>query len=147
MAENRDAVSVFHYAIEVGGAIKGYFTSCSGLGSEHEVIEHKVTDDRGREIIQKTPGRMKWDNISLERGITDSMDIWDWRKLVEDGKMDKARKNGSIVMFNSELAEVGRWDFERGWPSKVTGPDLKSDSNAIGVEKLTIVHEGMKRKN
>jgi hypothetical protein len=27
----------------------------------------------------------------------------------------------------------------------VTGPDLKADSNAYGVEEITIVHEGIVR--
>jgi phage tail-like protein len=40
---------------------------------------------------------------------------------------------------------VAQWDFENGWPMKVTGPELKADSNAYGVEELTIVHEGIRR--
>ena len=86
MAE-RDPLVGFQYMIEVSGVITGYFTECSGLGSENELIEHKVIDDKGVEHIQMIPGRLKWDQIKLKRGITDNMDIWDWRKMVEDGKM------------------------------------------------------------
>ncbi len=32
----------FHFALEVGGKVTGYFTEISGLGSETEVTEHKV---------------------------------------------------------------------------------------------------------
>ena len=144
MAE-RDPLVGFHYLIEVSGVITGYFTECSGLGSEHEVIEHKVVTDKGQEVIQQIPGRLKWDTIKLKRGITDSMDIWDWRKMVEDGQVNSARKNGSITMLNQELSPVAQWDFTNGWPSKVTGPELKSDSNAYGIEELTIVHEHITR--
>jgi len=143
--EAQNPLVSFHFAIELQGQVTGYFTECSGLGSEHEVIEHKVVDGQGREFVQKIPGRMKWQDISLKRGITAAMDIWAWRKLVEDGKVTEARKNGSIVMFDQGLKEVARWNFERAWPTKVTGPQLQSDSNAYGIEELTITHESLIR--
>jgi phage tail-like protein len=147
MANGRqDPLVGFHFAIEVQGAVRGYFTECAGLGSEHEVIEHKVVDEKGRESMMKIPGRLKWGDITLKRGITDNMDIWDWRQKVEHGEVNSARSNGSVVMFNQDLQEVARWDFENAWPRKVSGPSVKSDSNAIGVEELVITHEGLWRK-
>jgi phage tail-like protein len=93
----------------------------------------------------KIPGRMKWQDITLKRGITSVMDVWDWRKQVEDGDVEGSRKNGSITMFNQNLQPVARWDFERAWPSKVSGPQPKSDSNEVAVEEMVIVHEGIRR--
>ena len=145
MAEHEDPVTGFHFAVEIQGAVTGYFLECSGLGSETETIEHKVMSENGQEIVMKIPGRLKWEDISLKRGITSTMDVWDWRKQVEDGDVKGARKNGSITMFDQTLKPVARWDFERAWPSKVTGPQPKSDSNEIAVEEMTIVHEGIRR--
>ena len=142
----RDPLVGFHYAIEVQGVVTGYFTECSGIGSENEVIEHKIVDEKGRETIQKLPGRLKWQDVTLKRGITDNMDIWDWRDEVVQGKVDDARRNGSVVMFNQSLEEVARWNFENAWPSKVSGPSMKSDSNEFGVEELVITHEGLYRE-
>lgn len=138
---NENPLVGFHFAVDIQGVIKGFFTECSGLGSEHDVIEHKVVNESGKEIVQKIPGRLKWENITLKRGITSDMDIWKWRKQVEDGDVKGARKNGSIIMFDQTLAEVARWNFERAWPVKVTGPQPKSDSNEVGIEELTITHE------
>ena len=143
--ERKDPLVSFQYAVEIQGNVAGYFTECTGLGSEHEVIEHKVVDKRGKEIVQKVPGRLKWENIVLKRGITDSMDIWEWRRKVEEGKVDEARANGSIVMMDQHLTPVARWNFEGAWPVKVTGPTMRSDSNEIGIEELTIAHEGLWR--
>jgi len=140
-----DPLVGFHYAVEIQGMVGGYFTECSGLGSEHEVIEHKVVNDKGQETVMKVPGRLKWENITLKRGITNDMDIWDWRKKVEDGDVASARANGSIVMFDQDLTEVARWNFENAWPVKVSGPAVKSDSNEIGIEELSIAHEGLWR--
>ncbi|MBK6324560.1 MAG: phage tail protein [Chloroflexi bacterium] len=145
MAERTDPLVGFHFGVDIQGVITGYFTECSGLGSEHEAIEHKVVTEKGQEVVLKLPGRLKWENIVLKRGITGNMDVWDWRKQVEDGDVEGARRDGSIVMFDQKLAEVARWNFERAWPLKVTGPQPKADSNEIGIEELTIAHEYIAR--
>jgi phage tail-like protein len=142
-----DPLVGFHFAVEIQGAISGYFTECSGLGSENEVVEHKVVNEKGVEVVMKIPGRLKWENIVLKRGITSNMDIWTWRKKVEDGDIQSARQNGSIVMYDQMLTEVARWNFENAWPLKVTGPSPKADGNEIGVEELTIAHEFIERAN
>ncbi len=140
-----DPLVGFSFMLDVGGIIKGFFTEVSGLGSENEVIEHKVMAKDKKEIVFKIPGRLKWGDIVCKRGITSSMDMWTWRKEVEDGKVNGARKNGSIVMFDQAGAEKARWNFFNGWPSKISGPTPKSDSNEIGVEELTIAHERIER--
>jgi phage tail-like protein len=142
-----DPLIAHHFMLDVGGKITGYFTEVSGLGSETEVVEHKVINDKGVEVVLKVPGRLKWGDITLKRGITSNMDLWGWRKMVEDGDVKGARINGSIVMFDSELTEKARWDFLNAWPSKLTGPAPKADSNEIGIEELVLVHEYIVRKN
>ncbi|MBK7179908.1 MAG: phage tail protein [Chloroflexi bacterium] len=131
--------------MEVQGKVTGYFSEVSGLGSEQEVIEHKVVNEKGVEVVMKIPGRLKWENIVLKRGITSDMQIWDWRKLVEDGHVGDARSDGSVTMYDQALTAVARWEFKRAWPVKVTGPSVKSDSNEIGVEELTLAHEYISR--
>ena len=95
--------------------------------------------------IQAVPGRLKWQVINLKRGITDSMDAWKWRKMVEEGQVDQARANGSIVMVDQTGAEVARWNFIRAWPRKISGPSMNSSTNEVGVEELEIVHEKLTR--
>jgi phage tail-like protein len=140
-----DPLVGFHFAVEVQGQVTGYFTEVSGLGSETDVVEHKVVNEKGVEVVMKIPGRLKWENIVLKRGITTNMDIWTWRKMVEDGDVHSARSNGSIVMYDQTLSEAARWNFENGWPVKVTGPSVKADGNDIGIEELTIAHEYIER--
>jgi len=124
----------------------GTFRGCTGLGSESEIIEHVAAGASGQTHIYKIPGRCKWTNISLKRGVTDSMDVWDWRKLVEDGKVEEARKNGSIIMYDQTNKEVARWNFENGWPAKISGPNLDASTNDIAIEELEIAHEKLVRE-
>ena len=142
-----DPLVSFHFSLEVQGVITGYFTEVSGIGSENEIIEHAVVNEQGVEVVMKIPGRLKWGDIELKRGITSNMDVWVWRDQVVNGDVAGARQNGSIVMYNQNLEEVSRWNFENGWPSKVDGPSVKSDDNSIGVESLTISHEGIYRES
>ncbi len=140
-----DPLVGFTFGLEIDQLTMGYFTECSGLGSSNEVIQHKVVDDGGHELVQKIPGRLSWEDITLKRGITADMGIWEWREKVEQGMMGEARRHGSVVMFDRNYEEIARWNFENGWPSKVSGPSLNADSNDIGVEEITIVHEGIDR--
>jgi len=142
--EHRSLVSAW-FGVEFQNQVVGAFRECSGLGSENEVVEYKASGQKGEYVVKKVPGRMKWNNITLKRGITDAMDMWDWRKLVEEGKIDDARKNGAIVMFNQAGDAIARWEFVNAWPSKLTGPTANAGNNEVAIEELEITHEGYKR--
>jgi phage tail-like protein len=144
MAEADPVVSAW-FGVEFQGQIVGAFRECTGLGSENEVVEYKASGPQGQYVLKKVPGRMKWNNITLKRGITDAMDMWDWRKLVEEGKITEARKNGAIIMFTQDGKAVARWEFINAWPSKLTGPTANATNNEPAIEELEITHEGYKR--
>ena len=140
-----DPLVTYHFMLDVGGTIKGYFTEISGLGSETEVVEHKVVDAKGSPIIKKIPGRLKYTDVTLKRGITDYMDFWKWRQLVVDGKVKDARKNATIFMCDTEGNPVAEWKLVDAWPSKVQGPQVQAESSTAGMEELTITYESMER--
>ncbi|MGH6628827.1 MAG: phage tail protein [Burkholderiales bacterium] len=145
MANEKDPLVSAWFGVEFQGQVKGAFRECTGMGSENEVVEYKASGEKGEQVVKKVPGRMKWNNITLKRGITASMEMWAWRKLVEQGKVDDARKNGSIVMFSTNGDEVARWDFVNAWPSKISGPTANAQNNEVGIEELEIAHEGYSR--
>jgi len=147
IGSEEDALLGFNFALELEGVLSGYFTECNGIGSENDVIEHKVVDESGHEVVKKIPGRLKWSDITLKRGITSSLDIWEWRQNVVEGRVSDARKNVSIQMLDREYTPVAVWHLQNCWPSKVTGPSMKSDSNEFGVEEVVLVHEGMYRES
>jgi phage tail-like protein len=88
---------------------------------------------------------MKYTNITLRRGITSSMDIWQWRKLVEDGNIDDARINVTIEMRAADGQVIASWNLTQAWPCKISGPSANATNNEIGIEELTLVHEGYTR--
>ncbi len=144
MVEKDPLVSAW-FGVEFQGQVVGAFRECTGLGSENEVVEYKASGPKGEYIVKKIPGRMKWNNITLKRGITDAMDMRKWRKQIEEGKLDEARKNGSIVMYDQKGASLARWNFVNAWPSKLTGPSANAGNNEVAIEELEITHEGYER--
>jgi len=142
--QSQDPIKGFLFQLDINGQVTGLFTECSGIGSETEMIEHKVVRN-GHPIVMKVPGRVKWENITLKRGITNNLDVWNWRRSIEKGDVEKNRYNGTITMTDHDLTPVAEWTFERAWPVKVSGPTPKSDSNEIGIEEIVIAHEGIYR--
>ena len=79
-----DLMTTFKFSLEVGGIQLGTFRKASGVASETEVIEFKEMTKEGKMIIRKVPGPMKWDDITLERRMDSTRDLWEWRKKVEE---------------------------------------------------------------
>jgi phage tail-like protein len=146
MADREDPLVGFKFGLEIEGKLSGYFSSVGGIGSESEVIEQKISDDKtGETRNAKIPGRLTWTEVSLKRGVTSNIDVWEWRQSVVDGKIDDARTNCSIIAYDQSNSEVARWNFENAWPSKVTGPEMDAGSTDYMIEEMTIVHEGVER--
>lgn len=134
-----------HFLVQVEGKIAGYFLSVSGLGSETAVIDHKIVTAAGAPINRKIPGRLSWGDVTFKRGVTTNLDFWQWRNEVTSGNVDGARMDGSIIMFDQSGKEVARWNFEKAWPLKVSGPDASSSDNSVAMEEVILVHEYIER--
>jgi phage tail-like protein len=139
----------FQFSVDIsthGVGSLGYFTEVSGLEMKIPAVKSLVMNDKGQRIYRQIPGdSLEFGDIVLKRGITDATGLWDWRQLIEEGKVDDARCDGSIVMYNMAGDEVARWNFFKGWPSKISGPTLNAENDDVSIEELTIVHEGLER--
>jgi phage tail-like protein len=137
-------LQVGRYLVEVGNEVVANFQDCSGLTVEFEVQE--VIEGGNNEFILKIPGRRKFSNITLKRGVTSNAQFMNWRPKVEGGKITVEKKNLSIVLFDHMGVPVKRWDVVQAYPTKWTGPDLKASSMEIAIETLDLAHEGWTEK-
>lgn len=140
-----DALAGYHFSIEIDGVTIAQFQEVSGISSEVEVIELKQNTKDGKYVIHKLPGNRKPPTITLKRGKDASKDLWDWHEKIYQGKVTDARKNGSIVLYGYDHAEVGRYNFVNAWPSKVSTSSLKAGSNEVLMEEVTLVCEELIR--
>lgn len=139
-------LTTFAFHVEVEGVDIATFKEASGFESTTEVIAYKETTQKGRVATKKVPGSRSWSDITLRRAISSSLALWEWRKQVLDGDIDGARRDGSVVLYDSTGEAVVRYNFFRGWVSQWKGPDMDADQDEIAVEEVTIAHEGLERE-
>ena len=137
----------YNFLLEISGVINdnkvivGGFKTVSGMDSETEIIEFKQGNDM---VVRKKPGRTTYNNIVLERGYTATDDLWQWRKNIEDGKID--RRAGSVIILDQDgQTEVARYNFFEGWPCKWHVPEMDADSSAMAIEKIELACEKIER--
>ena len=131
-----DPYRKFNFIVEIDGIQAAAFAEVSGLESETAVIEYRTGADF---LTRKLPGLTKYGNVVLKRGVTRSTELWDWRKSVTDGNIQ--RRNGAVVLLDASRKPVLRWNFFEGWPCKWVGPDLNASANEIAIETLEIAVE------
>lgn len=143
MADRIDPYRGMRFLLEIDKISQAGFREATIPDTTQDPIEYR----EGNELptVRKIPGLIKYGNLSLKWGITDSMDLYNWRKLVEDGKMKDARRNVAVVILDEEGKNKARWEFTQAWPTKYDAPDLNATGNDIAIETLEIAHEGMKR--
>ena len=137
-----DPYRAYNFLVEIDGIARAGFRECSGLDSSQDPVEYREGNEKGL-TVRKLPTLVKYSNITLKRGITDDTDLWDWRKKVMDG--DVQRKNGSIVLMDDAGNEASRWNFREGWPTKWTGADFNATGTDVAIESLEIAHEGIEK--
>lgn len=142
MAPRDDPYKAFNFLVEIDGIAVAAFSEVSGLESETEVIEYRVGSEKTN-TVRKLPGLTKYANIVLRRGVTQDADLWNWRKSIVDGEID--RRNGSIILLDDKRTEVVRWHFRDGWICKWEGPTLNARANEVAIESIEIAHEGLER--
>jgi phage tail-like protein len=131
------------FTLKIGGAESaGFFKEATGFDSESETSEIKTSFGAGPNHSIKVQGNSKWSDIELKRGIDQDKTLWNWRKMIVDGKLKEARKDCQITMLDYEGQPVVTYSIINAWPKKYTGVGLKSDSNEVAVEGITLCHEG-----
>ena len=85
----------------------------------------------------------KFGNVTLKRGITDSMDIYNWHKDIVAGKIH--RETVAIVAIDEAGADKARFEIAAAWPSKYDPMDLNAKGNDVAIETLELVNEGVQR--
>lgn len=131
---------IFRFWVEIDGIFVGGFTEVSGLRLETEVEEYR--EGGVNHFVHRFAKITKYPALILKRGVTSSIELWNWYSDVTGGKIK--RKNGSVVMLDQAGEEMWRWNFFDSYPVKWVGPELKSTRAEVAIETLEIVHNGLK---
>lgn len=143
MAGRIDPYRNFRFRVEIDGITQAGFNECSFGDTTTEVTEYREGTDPTHP--RKLSGQTKYGNVTLKWGITDSVDLYNWRKAVIDLGAQSNRRNIAITLIDEEGADKSRWELAEAWPTKYDPPDFNAKGNDMAIELLEIVSESYKR--
>ena len=129
----------YRFTVEIEGMIVGGFSEVSGIQSE--LATQDFEEGGQNEYVHRLPGRMKYPNLVLKHGLTDIETLWRWHRDIVHGKM--SRRNGSVMLLNTNFLEAWRWNFVDAYPVKWTGPQLNAGQSQVAVESVELSHRGL----
>lgn len=139
-----DPFRQYNWRLEIGGATQAYFTACTGLGVDIEVIKYREAGNR--QIVRALPGQVDYQPITLHFGLTSTRDMFDWLMAAVEGRAD--RRNVSIIVLDSEGNESERsprWNLEAAWVAAWRGATLDALSRQVAIETITLVYDRLVR--
>jgi phage tail-like protein len=157
-ATRLDPYSNFKFRVKWDNRYVAGISKVSALRRTTEVVEHRDGGDLSSS--RKSPGRTKYEAITLERGVTHDVEFEAWANKVwnyanaqaapeqRDREVSLAdfRKDLVIEVFNEAGQKVQAYQVHRAWVSEFQAlPDLDANANAIAIQHLKLENEGWVR--
>jgi phage tail-like protein len=132
------------------GVLIGGFMEVSGLDNENAVIEYREGMDQffiGGAFVRKLPGIERYPNVTLRRGITGDLQLWNTLRAPilnavtgpEFLPVSSASPQLKIDLHDERHAIVQSWTLFNAWVSKLSGPSLNAKGNEIAIESVEVV--------
>jgi len=137
MADHENPITNFKFIVSFGGE-PTTFQEVILPESEIEVIEYREGSDV-LSSVRKIPGRSKYSNLVLKRGMIKSSELYDWFKQTKQGIIE--RKDITVSVLNEEREPWAIWKLTNCWPTKYSGSTLNAKGNEIVIETIEITAE------
>ena len=153
-----DPYKNFKFRVKWDGNYVAGVSKVGALKRTTEVVEHREGGDQS--TSRKSPGRTKYEPITLERGVTHDPEFQRWANKVWDYQNSQAepsqrtqemsladfRKDIIIDLFNEAGQKVISYRVFRCWVSEYQAlPDLDANANAIAIQHIKLENEGWER--
>ena len=113
------------------------FQKVSGLSKEVNVVEY---DESAFEYTHKLPGKTKFGEVTMERGMFSDSSMLDQMKVIQNPDY----RTTMIVQLMDRFGNVQRtWKLAEAWISKWEGSDLDATSDDVAIETITVQYEYM----
>jgi len=151
-AERFDPYKNFKSRVKWDGRYVAGISKVSSLKRTTEVVEHREGGDPSSS--RKSPGRTKYEPITLERGVTHDTEFEKWANKVwnfgsglgSEVSLRDFRKNLIIELYNEAGQLAISYKVFRAWVSEFQSlPDLDANANAVAIQSLKLEHEGWER--
>lgn len=132
----------FRFRLEIDGLDAGSFSEVSGFDATMDVVEYRAGDDPAI-TPTKLPGLIKYGNITLKWGSSETMVLYDWLIDITEGTIEK--KTVTLTALDEEGNPAASWRCINAWPVKYTAPDFNGTSSEVAIETIELAHEGLTR--
>ncbi|RJS14214.1 phage tail protein [Corallococcus sp. H22C18031201] len=134
----------FKFLVEIDDVGHAGFQKCSELSVEVANVQYF---EGGSLIPNKSPGRLTFSDVTLERGATQDHELFDWFLSVVDtssglGLPDIGyKRNLDIVQQDRDGTTLRRWSLSRGWPVKFVAGEWDNESDETVIESVTLTYD------
>ena len=137
-----DPYRSYNFQLQIRGVVEGHFTQCSNMTIEVDAISYR--EGGMQQIVHRLPGQVKYGDVTLRYGLTNSSDLFDWMMSAVNGKVE--RKTVAIVLLDADgVGEKLRWSLSNAWPSAWRAAPLDALGREVAIEELTLVYEAIVR--
>ena len=151
-AHRFDPYKNFKFRIKWDGRYVAGVSKVGALKRSTEVVEHREGGDPS--TSRKSPGRTKYEAITLERGVTHDPEFEAWANKVwhvaaglgAEVSLKDFRKDLILEVYNETGQVALAYKIFRCWVSEFQAlPDLDANANAVAIQQIKIENEGWER--
>lgn len=134
----------FAFLIEIDGFTYFGFSKCSELKCEVAEITHY---EGGTLIPNKSAGRLKFGDITIERGATRDVDMFLWFGNVANAPANIGltevgyKRHMDIIQLDRDGTPLKRWSLFNAWPKEFTAGEWDNNVDENVVEKLVLCYD------
>ena len=134
----------FKFIVEIDDVAYAGFQKCGELSVEVANVQHF---EGGSLIPNKSPGRLTFADVTLERGATQDRDLFDWFQdvaIMSSGLGLSGiayKRNLDIVQQDRDGVTLRRWALSRAWPVKFVAGEWDNESDENVIESVTLTFD------
>ena len=148
-----DPYKNFKFRVRWDGKVVAGISKVSALKRSTEPVEHREGGDPS--TMRKSPSTVKYEPITLSRGLTHDLEFENWAKKVWDTTGPAAgvflslkdfRKDIIIELLNEQGVVAKSYKVYNCWVSEYEAlPELDANAHAVAIEHIILQHEGWER--
>ena len=151
-AQRFDPYKNFKFRVKWDGRYVAGVSKVSALKRTTEMVEHREGGDPS--TSRKSPGRTKYEAVTLERGVTHDPEFELWANklwnfgagLGREVSLKDFRMDIIIEVYNEAGQLALAYKIYRCWVSEFQAlPDLDANANAVAIQTLKLENEGWER--
>ena len=147
MPDRTAPYGAFNFLVDLNGPVGadqplGGFSDVSGITTDIKVAEYRNGNEKENHV-RKIPGVHAVGDVTLKRGVVNSVDLWQW--IQDTRRQGPLAKREVVITLLDEAGEgVQVWKLRGVIPMKWTGPTLAGKGGGdVAMEELVLSAEGL----